>query len=103
MQDMEFTIENGKLFMLQTRNGKRTAAAALKIAVDLVDEGMISEDEAVMRVEPKQLDALLHPQFDAAALKAAKVIGSGLAASPGAACGRVVFTAEDAKEWAAAR
>ena len=100
MQDMEFTIENGKLFMLQTRNGKRTAAAALKIAVDLVDEGMISEDEAVMRVEPKQLDALLHPQFNAAALKAAKVIGSGLAASPGAACGRVVFTAEDAKEWA---
>ena len=100
MQDMEFTIENGKLFMLQTRNGKRTAAAALKIAVDLVDEGMIDEKEAVLRVEPKQLDSLLHPQFDAAALKAAKVIGKGLAASPGAACGRVVFTAEDAKEWA---
>jgi pyruvate,orthophosphate dikinase len=100
MQDMEFTIENGKLYMLQTRNGKRTAAAALKIAVDLVDEGKITEDEAVLRVEPKQLDALLHPQFDAAALKAAKPIGKGLAASPGAACGRVVFTAEDAKEWA---
>ena len=99
MQDMEFTIEDGKLYMLQTRNGKRTAAAALKIAVDLVDEGMITEQEAVMRVEPKQLDALLHPQFDAKALKAAKVIGKGLAASPGAACGRVVFTAEDAKEW----
>ncbi len=99
MQDMEFTIEDGKLYMLQTRNGKRTAAAALKIAVDLVDEGMITEEEAVMRVEPKQLDAVLHPQFDAKALKAAKVIGKGLAASPGAACGRVVFTAEDAKEW----
>ena len=101
MQDMEFTIENGKLYMLQTRNGKRTAAAALKIACDLVDEGMISREEAVMRVEPKQLDALLHPQFDAAALKAAEVVGKGLAASPGAACGRVVFTAEDAKSWAA--
>ena len=101
MQDMEFTIENGKLYMLQTSNGKRTAAAALKIACDLVDEGMISREEAVMRVEPKQLDALLHPQFDAAALKAAEVIGKGLAASPGAACGRVVFTAEDAKSWAA--
>ena len=101
MQDMEFTIENGKLYMLQTRNGKRTAAAALKIACDLVDEGMISREEAVMRVEPKQLDALLHPQFDAAALKAAEVVGKGLAASPGAACGRVVFTAEDAKQWAA--
>ena len=101
MQDMEFTIENGKLFMLQTRNGKRTAAAALKIAVDLVDEGMIDENTAVLRVEPKQLDSLLHPQFDAAALKAAKVIGKGLAASPGAACGKMVFTAEDAKEWAA--
>jgi len=100
MQDMEFTIENGKLYMLQTRNGKRTAAAALKIAVDLVDEGMISEDEAVLRVDPKQLDALLHPQFDAAAIKSAKPIGKGLAASPGAACGRTVFTAEDAKEWA---
>ena len=101
MQDMEFTIENGKLYMLQTRNGKRTAAAALKIACDLVDEGMITREEAVMRVEPKQLDALLHPQFDAAALKAAEVVGKGLAASPGAACGRVVFTAEDAKQWAA--
>ena len=100
MQDMEFTIEDGKLFMLQTRNGKRTAAAALKIAVDLVDEGMISEQEAVLRVEPKQLDSLLHPQFDAAALKKAAVIGKGLAASPGAACGRVVFTAADAKAWA---
>ena len=100
MQDMEFTIENGKLYMLQTRNGKRTAAAALKIAVDLVDEGKISREEAVLRVDPKQLDALLHPQFDAKALKNASPIGSGLAASPGAACGRVVFTAEDAKEWA---
>ena len=100
MQDMEFTIEDGKLFMLQTRNGKRTAAAALKIAVDLVDEGMISEEEAVLRVEPKQLDSLLHPQFDAAALKKAQAIGKGLAASPGAACGRVVFTAGEAKEWA---
>ena len=99
MQDMEFTIENGKLYMLQTRKGKRTAAAALKIAVDLVDEGKISEDTAVLRVEPKQLDALLHPQFDAKALKAAKAIGKGLAASPGAACGKVVFTAEDAKAW----
>ncbi len=101
MQDMEFTIENGKLYMLQTRNGKRTAAAALKIAVDLVDEGMITEEEAVLRVEPKQLDSLLHPQFDAKALKAANVIGTGLAASPGAACGKIVFTAEDAKDWAA--
>ena len=100
MQDMEFTIENGKLYMLQTRNGKRTAAAALKIAVDLVDEGMITEQEAVLRVDPKQLDALLHPQFDAAALKAATPIGKGLAASPGAATGKVVFTADDAKEWA---
>ncbi|MFR8012169.1 MAG: pyruvate, phosphate dikinase [Clostridia bacterium] len=100
MQDMEFTIENGKLYMLQTRNGKRTAAAALKIAVDLVDEGKIDRDEAVLRVEPKQLDALLHPQFDADALKKAKEIGSGLAASPGAACGKVVFSAEDAKAWA---
>jgi len=99
MQDMEFTIENGKLYMLQTRNGKRTAAAALKVAVDLVDEGMISEKEAVLRVEPKQLDSLLHPQFDAEALKKAAVIGKGLAASPGAACGQVVFTAEDAKQW----
>ena len=99
-QDMEFTIENGKLYMLQTRNGKRTAAAALKIAVDLVDEGMISEEEAVLRVEPKQLDSLLHPMFDSKALKAAKPIGTGLAASPGAACGQVVFTAEDAAKWA---
>ena len=99
MQDMEFTIENGKLYMLQTRNGKRTAAAALKVAVDLVAEGMITEREAVLRVEPKQLDSLLHPQFDVAALKAAAVIGKGLAASPGAACGQVVFSAEDAQEW----
>ena len=98
MQDMEFTIENGKLYMLQTRNGKRTAQAALKIAVDLVDEGMITEEEAVLRVEPQQLDSLLHPQFDSAALKAASAIGKGLPASPGAACGQVVFTAEDAKE-----
>ena len=97
MQDMEFTIEDGKLYMLQTRNGKRTAAAALKIAVDLVDEGMIDEKEAVLRVDPKQLDSLLHPQFDPEALKNAEVIGKGLAASPGAACGQVVFTAEDAK------
>ncbi len=101
MQDMEFTIENGKLYMLQTRSGKRTAAAALKIAVDLVDEGRITEEEAVLRVDPKQLDALLHPQFDAKALKAAKPAGKGLAASPGAACGKVVFTAEDAQAWAA--
>ena len=100
MQDMEFTIENGKLFMLQTRNGKRTAAAALKIAVDLVDEGKITEQEAVMRVEPKQLDSLLHPMFDAKALKAAKPVGQGLAASPGAACGQIVFTADDEKKWA---
>ncbi|MCD7723766.1 MAG: pyruvate, phosphate dikinase [Clostridiales bacterium] len=100
MQDMEFTIENGKLYMLQTRNGKRTAAAALKVAVDLVAEGMIDEKEAVLRVEPKQLDSLLHDQFDTAALKSATPIGKGIAASPGAACGRVVFTAADAKEWA---
>jgi pyruvate,orthophosphate dikinase len=100
MQDMEFTIENGKLFMLQTRNGKRTAAAALAIAVALVAEGKITQREAVMRVEPKQLDSLLHPQFDSKALKAAKPIGKGLPASPGAACGRVVFTAEDAADWA---
>ena len=99
MQDMEFTIENGKLYMLQTRNGKRTATAALKVAVDMVAEGMINEREAVLRVEPKQLDALLHPQFDAEALKMADVIGTGLAASPGAACGKVVFTADDAKAW----
>ena len=101
MQDMEFTIENGKLYMLQTRNGKRTAAAALKIAVDLVDEGMITKEEAILRVDPKQLDSLLHPQFAAAALNRAEPIGKGLAASPGAACGRVVFTAEDAKQWKA--
>ena len=100
MQDMEFTIEEGKLFMLQTRNGKRTAAAALQIACDLVDEGMITEEEAVCMIDPKQLDAPLHPQFDAKALKAAKPIGSALPASPGAACGQVVFTAEDATEWA---
>ena len=100
MQDMEFTIENGKLYMLQTRNGKRTAAAALKIAVDLVDEGEITQEEAVLRVEPNQLDALLHPTFDPEALAQATVIGKGLAASPGAAAGRVVFTAEDAKAWA---
>ena len=100
MQDMEFTIENGKLYMLQTRNGKRTAAAALQIAVDLVKEGMIDEEEAVMRVDPKQLDSLLHPQFDDKAIKSANVIAKGLAASPGAACGRVVFTAADAKAWA---
>ncbi len=98
MQDMEFTIEDGKLYMLQTRNGKRTAQAALKIACDLVDEGAITEEEAVLRVEPKQLDTLLHPQFDAEALKAAKPIGTGLAASPGSACGRIVFSAEDAEE-----
>ncbi len=102
MQDMEFTIENGKLFMLQTRNGKRTAAAAIKIACDLVDEGMITENEAVCMVEPKQLDSLLHPQFDAKALKAAQAIGTGLAASPGAACGKVTFTAEEAAEKAKA-
>lgn len=98
MQDMEFTIENGKLYMLQTRNGKRTAHAAIKIACDLVDEGMITKEEAVCMVEPKQLDSLLHPQFDEKALKAAQAIGSGLAASPGAACGKVVFTAEEATE-----
>ena len=96
MQDMEYTIERGKLYMLQTRNGKRTAAAAIKIAVDLVNEGMITTDEAVLKVEPKQLDALLHPQFDAAALKQAKAIAEGLAASPGAACGMIYFTAEEA-------
>ena len=100
MQDMEFTIENKRLFMLQTRNGKRTAAAALKIACDLVDEGMVTEEEAVAMIDPKSLDALLHPQFDAEALKAAKPVGVGLAASPGAACGQIVFTAEDATNWA---
>ncbi|HWP80931.1 MAG TPA: pyruvate, phosphate dikinase [Candidatus Acidoferrum sp.] len=102
MQDMEFTIERGKLYMLQTRNGKRTAAAALKIAVDLVDEGMLTTDEALLKVEPKQLDALLHPAFDAAALKAAEPIAKGLGASPGAGCGKAYFTAEDAVEAAAA-
>ena len=100
MQDMEFTIEEGKLYMLQTRNGKRTATAAIKIACDLVDEGMISEKEAVLQIDPKQLDALLHPQFDAKELKKAEAIGSALPASPGAACGKVVFTAEDATIWA---
>ena len=100
MQDMEFTIENKKLFMLQTRNGKRTAAAALKIACDLVDEGMITEKEAVLMIEPKSLDSLLHPQFDVEALKKAKPVAQGLAASPGAACGQIVFSAEDATEWA---
>ena len=96
MQDMEFTIENGKLYMLQTRNGKRTAAAALKIAVDLVNEGMINKEDAVLKVDPKQLDSLLHPTFEPKALKAAEVIAKGLPASPGAACGKVYFTAEDA-------
>ncbi|MBR3221289.1 MAG: pyruvate, phosphate dikinase, partial [Kiritimatiellae bacterium] len=99
MQDMEFTIENKKLFMLQTRNGKRTAKAALKIACDLVDEGMRTEEEAVLMIDPRNLDTLLHPQFDAVALKKAKPIGRGLAASPGAACGKIVFTASDAKAW----
>ncbi|MDR1815736.1 MAG: pyruvate, phosphate dikinase [Clostridiales Family XIII bacterium] len=99
MQDMEFTIEEGKLYMLQTRNGKRTAAAAFKIACDLVDEGMITEKEAVLSIDPKQIDALLHPQFDAAELAKATPIGKGLPASPGAACGQVVFTAEDATAW----
>ncbi len=101
MQDMEFTVENGKLYMLQTRNGKRTAPAALKIACDLVDEGMIDEKKAVAMIEPRTLDTLLHPQFDTAALKAASPVAKALAASPGAACGKIVFTAEDAKEWAA--
>ena len=101
MQDMEFTIQDRKLFMLQTRNGKRTAQAALKIACDLVDEGMRTEEEAVAMIDPRNLDTLLHPQFDTAALKAATPIGKGLGASPGAACGKVVFTADDAVEWAA--
>ncbi len=101
MQDMEFTVEHGKLYMLQTRNGKRTAQAALKIACDLVDEGMRSEEEAVAMIDPRNLDTLLHPQFDPAALKKAEALGKGLGASPGAACGKVVFTAEDAVEWAA--
>ena len=99
MQDMEFTVEHGKLYMLQTRNGKRTAKAALKIACDLVDEGMRTEEEAVSMIDPRNLDTLLHPQFDAAALKEAKPIGKGLGASPGAACGKIVFTAEDAVSW----
>ena len=98
---MEFTVEHGKLYMLQTRNGKRTAQAALKIACDLVDEGMRTEEEAVAMIDPRNLDTLLHPQFDAKALKAATPIGKGLGASPGAACGKIVFTAEDAVEWAA--
>ena len=101
MQDMEFTIEDKKLYMLQTRNGKRTAKAALKIACDLVDEGMISEEKAVAMIDPRNLDTLLHPQFDAAALKVAVPAGRALGASPGAACGQIVFTAEDAKAWAA--
>ncbi len=99
MQDMEFTVENGKLYMLQTRNGKRTPAAALKIACDLVDEGEIDEKQAVAMIEPRSLDALLHPQFDAEALKKAPVLATALGASPGAACGRIVFSAEEAKEW----
>ena len=100
MQDMEFTVEHGKLYMLQTRNGKRTAQAALKIACDLVDEGMRTEEEAVAMIDPRNLDTLLHPQFDAKALKAATPMGKGLGASPGAACGKIVFTADDAVEWA---
>ena len=99
MQDMEFTVEHGKLYMLQTRNGKRTAQAALKIACDLVDEGMRTEEEAVAMIDPRNLDTLLHPQFDAAALKKAVPAGKGLGASPGAACGKIVFTAEDAEKW----
>lgn len=99
MQDMEFTVEHGKLYMLQTRNGKRTAKAALKIACDLVDEGMRTEEEAVAMIDPRNLDTLLHPQFDAKAIKAATPLGKGLGASPGAACGKVVFTADDAVEW----
>ena len=102
MQDMEFTVEHGKLYMLQTRNGKRTAQAALRIACDLVDEGKRTEQEAVLMIDPRNLDTLLHPQFDAKALKAAKPLGRGLGASPGAACGQVVFTAEDAEKWKAA-
>ena len=101
MQDMEFTVEHGELFMLQTRNGKRTAQAALKIACDLVDEGMRTEQEAVLMIDPRNLDTLLHPQFDAAAIKKATPIGKGLGASPGAACGKIVFTAEDAEAWKA--
>ena len=101
MQDMEFTVEHGKLYMLQTRNGKRTAQAALKIACDLVDEGLRTEEEAVAMIDPRNLDTLLHPQFDTKALKAAEPVGKALGASPGAACGKIVFTADDAKEWAA--
>ena len=101
MQDMEFTVEHGKLFMLQTRNGKRTAPAALKIACDLVDEGMKTEQEAVLMIDPRNLDTLLHPQFDAKALKKAVPMGKGLGASPGAACGKIVFTADDAEAWKA--
>ncbi len=101
MQDMEFTVEHGKLYMLQTRNGKRTAQAALKIACDLVDEGMRTEQEAVLMIDPRNLDTLLHPQFDAKALKAATPVGKGLGASPGAACGKIVFTADDAEAWKA--
>ena len=101
MQDMEFTVEHGKLYMLQCRNGKRTAPAALKIACDLVDEGMISEQQAVAMIDPRNLDTLLHPQFDPKALKATEPVGKALPASPGAACGKIVFNAEDAKEWAA--
>ena len=103
MQDMEFTVENKKLYMLQTRNGKRTAQAALKIACDLVDEGMRTEEEAVAMIDPRNLDTLLHPQFDAAAIKKAEPVAKALGASPGAACGKVVFTAEDAKEWGSSK
>ena len=99
MQDMEFTIEDKKLYMLQTRNGKRTPAAGIKIACDLVDEGMIDEKKAVLMIDPKSIDALLHPQFDSTALKAATPIATALPAAPGAACGQVVFTAEDAVKW----
>nr|MCR5331086.1 pyruvate, phosphate dikinase [Lachnospiraceae bacterium] len=100
MQDMEFTVEHGKLFMLQTRNGKRTAQAALKIACDLVDEGMRTEEEAVAMIDPRNLDTLLHPQFDQDAVARARIMGKALGAAPGAACGKIVFTAEDAKDWA---
>ena len=100
MQDMEFTIEHGKLYMLQTRNGKRTASAALQIAIDLVNEGMISKEEAVLQIDPKSLDTLLHPQFDANQIKNIKPITTALAASPGAACGKVAFSAEEAIERA---
>ena len=99
MQDMEFTVEHGKLYMLQTRNGKRTAKAALKIACDLVDEGMRTEEEAVLMIDPRNLDTLLHPQFDVDVLKKSTPIGKGLGASPGAACGKIVFTADDAAKF----